>query len=283
MKKLFCGMFTLAVFISACGKKDDTGPAVDGKDSIPVIEKGSLIKTITEGSYIETYEYDANNKLIKSIRGFESPSTYNYIYTDGLLTKITETNLPSGFNNMWVYGMVYNGSVLSKILSYDLIPSNSGNPTNEPPKVDSVTYYANNKIKALYTFSGYGEPRGLMAIDSVIWDSKGNIEKMLLYKNDNNTGFELLSTTTCTYDDKKNPFAKNLGALFMGNGGIYYELVRFSANNPLTVKTTSSGNYFSTTSYNYEYNTLGYPTKSTVAEKTNESEYTRTYTFGYYN
>lgn len=289
MKKLFCGMFTLAVFIAACGKKDDTAPViptvptVDGKDSIPVIEKGLLIKTITEGSITQTYEYDVNNKLTKSTNGSQSPSTYNYTYTNGLLTKITETNVGSGFNNMSIYGMVYNGSTLSKILRYDLVQYNPDNKTNEPAYVDSITYYANNKIKALYTFSGYG-PRTLVTADSAIWDSKGNIEKILFYGTPNNKGLELFSTITYTYDDKKNPLAENPGALFMAGVGYGFELIKFSTNNPLTATTTYvSGNSVATRAYTYEYNTLGYPTKTTVAEKMNGNEHARIYTIGYYN
>lgn len=274
-------MFTLAVLASACGKKDDTSPIVDGKDSIPVIKKGLLIKTITEGSNSEAYVYDADNKLIKSIARPQS-SLFNYTYRNGLLTKITEINAAAGFNNIPVYGMVYNGLVLSKILRYDLILYNPDNTTNEPAYVDSITYYANKKIKALYTFSGYG-PRTLVTADSAIWDSKGNIEKILFYSAPNNNGLELFSTITYTYDDEKNPLAANPEAMFIAGVGYGFELIKFSTNNPLTATTTYVSGAIATRTYTYQYNILGYPAKTTIVEKMNGTVHERTYTIGYYN
>lgn len=236
MKKLNYLIIVLlgsAVIFSSC-KKDEE------EEEAPAVIKCYLKSgTDSEGSY--TITYNSSNQATKHTNTTKNENT-SITWNAG---KVSEVVMDSAGNNQMKMTIGYTGSQIQKIKIYQYSGS-------------SWSYVAN--MHFVYNTDGkIIEKKTTDTTDATTYE-----KEVYTYTGNNITtivetdGSGSSTTTTLTYDDKKNPM--------YGMGLEMFESDFISVNNVLTE--VEGGN---TTTYTYEYNSNGYPTKSTGSNGDNET------------
>lgn len=117
------------------------------------------------------------------------------------------------------------------------------------------------------------------------YDSQNNIKETNLSTSTDNSTYNLIETRLYTYDSKVNPLKKVIERLSLGNFYVcpsysfsLFETIKFnylsayafhfSSNNNLThITIVASGGTITNASYEYTYDTAGYPTKVIITDE----------------
>jgi YD repeat-containing protein len=239
MKKFNFIMCALAItgtlFISSCGKDDDDDSKGNAKQVSALVssdsdgDKDSIVFTYNASGVLtkaEDYDIATTKELIYSM---------DFEYKDNKMVSITSYEW-DGTTKSWddKDSISYDSNNRPEKL-YDFYYS-SGKPVLSS-YVTTITYNSNDlPVKYTYDSDEY---------QTCEYDGNSNVIKALDYYND-----VLYYSNTFTYDTKKNPFKGNY--CFMGEFSFY------NTNN--CTADVEAG--FSTT-YTYEYDSDGYPTKVT--------------------
>ncbi len=249
--------------VSSC-KKDD--PKDSGNNPTPAEIKCYVTKTKLDNVNHQQYVYNANNRL-------ERINTYAHDGTTiGEHTKITYDGSGRATRiedyedtDMTSYTTVeYNSNNMptkARIYSYQ----DSTGTMGEVAQLTNV-YNGNQVTRTNIYFVSNGVPM-LFAYQEYTY-ANGNIVTEKSYFADEFGKGELTSTTTYTYDNKKNPY-------MVLNLPIIYGVTAMSNNN-VTQSSSLSAMTGSTTTENitYQYNGTGYPTSavSTTSEGTTTTD-----------
>lgn len=226
------------------------------KDEEPTKTYYITALTDTAGNDLGTFQYDADNKLIRF--GAGSSSNYNFFYSGG---KMIVRNYVSSGTVQEVDSFFYDGSNrISRVEGYDGANTKvktttfayNGDGTLNTATVDFVSLLTNDMLYE-YTYSG-----GNTA-------TRTSSEKDLgTYKM--NSKVEFLGL-----DDKNNPFVSIYKDYLIDQFGLFY-FVWAGNHNPTSGKQTeydiTTGNPTSVASATtaYEYNEGNYPTKTTSVQ-----------------
>lgn len=224
-------------FILAVGCKKDKGPQ-------PVI---TLLAQSVTSSETTTYTYDENNKVTGYVVENIVPD-YNYtaVFTynsSGQLTEVRYNPANSIEDTKDVYS--YNASgQLSTIESYYV--------TNVYSSIYAkyeADYGTAGKV-SVYKFSSAGTGTAYLNTEYIL-DSKGNVVQQLTY---NISGNVIVTTENSLFDNKKAAGASLPQTGFVQN-----------VNNYGKVTVTATGGMPGVTTYSYEYDADGFPTKRTAS------------------
>lgn len=200
-----------------------------------------------------SYEYDNTGKLTRyRFFGFEPTAStlieqrhFDFTYTDGNLEKI-EGFLTDATTPYIKYTYQYNGAKVAKITE-----NNYAAGINSEAVFSSPT---STSIKVAYTFSNGGSFEYEFVTDG-----------LNIVSDKTTRGAQLCSDGEYTYDQHPNPF-KTLGY-------VDYLQLNVSSNNRLTEEVNYVGCAFPTLipeSYEYTYNSDGYPVEVTTKYKSND-------------
>lgn len=235
-KTIFNTLITLwlCIALAACSKDDDNPPT----------EKQTyLSKTITSSS-TTTYQYDQNNRAISSTVEFGSSPLSNY--------SSTYTYNSSGQLTEWLIDYANSTDNTKLVYSY-----------NGDGKIsETKTYVVSGSTSTLYrtTTPGYATPGKISVMTlnegdlmpykeyDYFLDAKGNVTRQIQYSG---LGSTLSTVEYLGYDDKNSPGLS-----------IPRTNVTSSPNNFSTHKSTDASGTITTT-YTFEYDADGYPTKRT--------------------
>lgn len=242
------------LFLSVCDKKEVE----------PVLPKGCLLKSITDGYEKLNYIYDDQGKVLSvrvvptSIIKFNERKI-EYEYDDERIKKINVYILVFGELQLHQFVTVdYNANNnISKLSWYALMTSPENkfylnedilseyNAANQVVKQTEITYNTNGDITAT-------------DVNLFEYDSKGNLIKRVENANkDKPSEIKFIK-----YDNKFNPYlATNLYDLLCAADDIQ------TRHNPLYLETSSGG----TITYAYEYNAQGLPIKEDMTSSFNST------------
>ncbi|MHB8338961.1 MAG: hypothetical protein ACYDEE_16220 [Ignavibacteriaceae bacterium] len=246
----------LLFFLSSCKKNDLVSPN-------NISPQKQLTKIVQDANNYSTLAY-ANNKLSQyqsvsdskisnlvtlNYNGQNKPQTEYYTFqTEELLKKY------------------YYGSS-SNLDSTDIMLKDSTNNYN----LDGHLKYYYNSLNQLIKIEQYDTKYNLLFTTDYSYDGNGNISERQLYSSN---GFNN-EVTTMKYDDKINPWY-NL------KGWFHYD-ISMSKNNLISYSTTNSNNNIANAeaTYNYTYDSDGYPVSVNIVVTTNNVKNNITEKFEY--
>ncbi|RCU44997.1 hypothetical protein EIZ47_01935 [Chryseobacterium lacus] len=250
MKNFIMKAFVIASVTSVISCTNDNDP-------LPIVPTGGLVPKTIERSYSQgwptstvTYTYDGNKIKEININPQVDVSKGKFTYTGDNITKLEVFSGPN-FTPYTVSTFEYANDKLSKVTSIYNSNTTVRNYTyNTDGTVTEVTTGAYNSNKK-YTLSS------------------GNIAKTEYLDNNGN----VVSTDTATFDAKNN-IHKNITGLskIFNLEGLFWDLIQADANNRLTYNQGTMN-----TTYTYEYNSEGYPTKRVETKGTNTTTSVITY------
>jgi hypothetical protein len=278
MKQNLLLLFSVIVIaFSSCEKSYSPGGVTSGGSSSGGTTGGGttttsplLLKLVgisgTDTSSIDTYSYDANNRFITysaySKDVTQTPvsiQTTNYIISrnsSGNITQFTQQTITNG---------TAANSPVPHVLHY---PSGSNNCDYEVAKQDigggviyrdSIVFkYSGNVITGYSTYSQIDGiiPYSLYSTTTFTYDSKGNTSLIKLTVLNATGGVSGVADFTYKYDDKNNP-------LNFGNEMIYLGQSMGVTKNNITnydIKIVGSSTTTVNFVFNYNYNSISYPT-----------------------
>ncbi|WP_130735103.1 hypothetical protein [Flavobacterium sp. J27] len=242
-------------------------------------------------------QYNSENKLI----GFETLDPTSSIITkinneitrntNGMVTAIGNTSLT--YNTSKQISSIDDGTGNGQtLLEYDasgrLINQTTNYFSGSITETKNMTYDANNRIIKIIihvvssTINEYYKY-------NLSYNTQNNISEMNLSSSSDNATYNLIETQIFTYDTKKNPFSKIAKNLHFGSFYInpsypfsLFQTIKFNyisayalqwtSNNNLTHTTiVAPGGTISNASYEYTYNTEGYPTKVIITDEDGEN------------
>lgn len=225
----------LIAIIFSCSKDDDNGSNV---------ELQTLLKKSITNSQTTTYTYDGNNRATRFDAVFTNPvSNYSGFYTynnSGQVSEVLYDTESSADDTKNVY--FYNGSgQITKIETYLV----SGGVSTLDSKSEAI-YTTPEKI------SVYKTPSGEVPHLSVEYflDTNGNTTSQLSYTPE---GFLIVTTENSDFD-----------TMHISSRSLPITSFVRNVNNYGTVTVTPTGGSTSISTYTYEYNSDGYPTKRTT-------------------
>lgn len=219
------------------------------------------LKSIQRGSLTTTYAYDSQNRLssISNSDGGLAVVAYGdpdkkYVTTDAEAAKTyfvsftSASNQAKGNGNITPYPLVLDGASFLAI-QYNLVNSKIA----YSPRIRDYSYTF-DATKHLSVFSDYNDSSGP---DLNTFEYSYTSENITTEKFSMAAGHGDVGTNTYVYDDKINPF--------FGLFDTSIEVVqRFSRHNVLSsVYVSNRGSATITSTYEYEYNQQGLPTKRT--------------------
>ena len=241
-------LILLAVIaFSACSKSSDDEPTLP---TTKQLYPAKVVEKEADGTIFQetTYEYDSQNRLVKSIstennKEYTEVYTNSYIYSSNGLAEITKTckygSEPERYNGKIVCNYV--GGVLTTIFEYDPGDVDAFNK-------DTLFYQAGNRRPYIVK-----QHNGLEK-NEITYDAAGNIATVK-YTDDVKA-----NVTTFSYDTKHPHFSWCLPNPSVLDGSFRYC--------PLETKVvgTEKGvtTYNEVNTFAYEFNADGYPTKVTV-------------------
>lgn len=225
----------LLIWFASCSS-DDNG------DGQPL--QTLLSKRITSTETI-SYTYDNNNRATGYTTeniGPENNYTATYMYnSSGQLVEVIYNPANSIEDTKVVYSYNNNGQISTIETSYV-----SGSLSSPVSKYEA-DYSTVGKV-SVYTFTMAGTGTPYLSTEYYL-DVNGNIESQLSY---GASGLLIVTTENSGYDDKKTASASLPDEDFVRN-----------VNNYGTVTVTPTGGTPSVSTFTYEYNDDGYPTKRT--------------------
>ncbi|MCK7588954.1 hypothetical protein M0G43_00050 [Subsaxibacter sp. CAU 1640] len=223
------------VLLTSCSKDDD-----GGNQPLQTL----LSKRITSTETI-SYTYDNNNRATGYSTENISPEnnfivTYNY-HSSGQLAEVIYNPANSIEDTKVVYSYNNNNQISRIETSYV-----SGSLSSPVSKYEA-DYSTPGKVSVFrYTMAGTGTP---YLNTEYYLDANGNVESQLSYSA---SGLLIVTTENSNYDDKK-----------IASASLPDEDFVRPINNYGTVTVTATGSAPSVSTFTYEYNDDGYPTKRT--------------------
>ncbi|MFT3738790.1 MAG: hypothetical protein QM786_08520 [Breznakibacter sp.] len=254
---VYAFMTASAVFVSSCSDDDDDNPTASVKQILAVVksepneaEHDSIVFSYnTNGELVQTDEYLVSGSSITKTG--ENKFTYK---TGKLVSVETFEREGSAMVKSDKDSISYDdNNRIEKI--FDFSVADDEFVLNDYTTI--VTYNDNSSLPSRYTFDTYG-------YQDYEYDARNNIVKLKDYDNGVLDGIDIY-----TYDTRKNPFK--------GNYLMVNELEFFNTNNILTV---TGEDYRQVRTY--EYNSEGYPTKTTLVETYPDSTEEYSYTLKIY-
>lgn len=268
--KIRFALLCLFVLALGCSKKNDPAPVT-----------GCQVSSITTaftggGQWSQKYTYSGNSvsSLQFQVVDNTSTTTSNFTYTydgSGRLTQVALVGTPQA-SDMASATITYSGTSTYPSVVKATLGDGSYNQT---------TYTYNSTQQVTQSVSNYFDASSNTTTSSYQTFSYPNTTTMNYSTVENYPGLPAdgkasVATFEYTYDTKSNPLSGYdlVGATFS------------TTNNVLTYKATShtdSGDFSSTTTYTYLYNSKGYPTKKTYPFTNLDPNSTVTITFSYTN
>ena len=256
MKKTIL-FLSLAMIAAACSKSSD-----DAIPSSKNLYPSKIVETNGDAVSTTTYEYNTQNRLVKSIETdnykdiITTITTKTYTYTNDLLSEII-SNQTSG-TDVTIYRSVLNyvHGELTTIFEYN------GTETAVTSNKDSLFYNGGNFPNIIRQHNGFEN-------NILTYDLVGNKMTILYSDKQNNS-----SETTFTYDTNHRHYTWCIPSPTYIQGQFGYC--------PTQIKETWKENgivsFSGTTTFSYAFNADGYPTKVT---KTDLDAHTETYDITY--
>lgn len=247
MKKIFAFLIIAGV-LASCSKDDNGG---DGPSPSALLVK--KISSTNSGETLEgRFEYDGN-KLRKAV------------YTGVSDEEDVQMTLTA----------TYSGNKITKL---------SMNMDGEGTISNTYTYDGDRLIKEVSAWEGYGSTTYLYTWENDnkvrrspedqpnyyedFYFENGNLVKVVDYFGGS------IWKTEATFDNKNNPFSGIEGFQFLVDENMFSQ----SRNNPLQEKLYADDTLVETTTYEYDYNSAGYP----IVVRENDDEGLTTTTITYY-
>lgn len=229
MRRLFA-LLVIAGVLASCSKDDNGGG--DGPSPSALLVK-KISSTDADGSLEGNFEYDGNK-----------------------LRKAVYTGVSDEENIQMTLTATYSGNKITKL---------SINMSDEGAISNTYTYDGDRLIKEVNTWEGYGSTTYLYTWESDdkvrrspedqpnyyedFYFENGNLVKVVDY-----FGGGVWKVET-TYDDKHNPFSGIEGFQYLVDENMFSQ----SRNNPLKENLYVDDALVETTTYEYDYNSAGYP------------------------
>lgn len=270
--KIRSALLSLLVIAFSCSKKNDPAP------SASACLLSSSTTTFSDGStWVEKLSYNSSN-IVSSMQfqvtngGSTTSANYNYTYDgSGRLSKLTfvGTAQASDYSSIDITysGSSANPSTIKVTLgdgSYSLT-TYTYNSTNQVTQSVNV-YFDQSSNTTSNSYRTYSYPNTTTL----------NVSSAENYVGLPADGGSSISTDEYTYDDKSNPIAG-------------YDVIGATVattNNVLTHKSTAhtnNGDFSSTVTYTYSYDSKGYPVKKTYLFTNIDPNSTVTITYSYTN
>jgi YD repeat-containing protein len=265
-------ILSLLVITFSCSKKNDPAPATSG-----CLLSSSTTTFSDGGSWLEKLNYNSSN-VISSMQfqvtsgGSTTSANYNYTYDgSGRLTKLTLTGTAQASDYSSI-DITYSGS--STYPSTIKVTLGDGS-------YSQTTYTYNSSNQATQSVNTYFDQSSNTTSNSYRTYNYPNTTTLNVSSIENYVGLPgdggaSISTEEYTYDDKNNPM-------------VGYDVIGATlatTNNVLTHKSTThtnNGDFSSTVTYTYSYDTKGYPVKKTYLFTNIDPNSTVTITYAYTN
>lgn len=236
----------LVAFVGVgCSTKESIGPSLC---YLTAVQFESTQITVT-------YSYDDSHRIIsaKEVNGKTNTTlTSEYAYDNN--NRVTSITYSNGEKDTYTYDT--EGKVTSRTVTdntgYGLIEIFTYNESNQLMRKEN--YSVVGAIKTLVLTTDYEYPNSSMRNPSLVTISVGS-----------GASLTAVQTNEYTYDNKKTPESMTTFS------------PEATTNNVLEVTTTYIGEPAAITTYSYNYNTKGYPTR--CVQTTESGSYTNTYSY----
>ena len=239
-KTILCG--ALAVVAFGCSDKNDD-PIPSSKNLYP----SKIVKTEGDAVSATIYEYDAQNRLIKSIETDNykdiTTTTVTYTYTNNLLSEVRSVQTATNEETIYRSVLNYVNGQLTTVFEY------SGSETTTSNR-DSLFYNGGTLPNIVKQHNGFES-------NTLTYDLVGNKMAVMYSDKQNKTG-----ETTLSYDTNHRHYTWCIPTPTDILGQFAYCPTRvegtWTQDGIVTAKET--------TSFSYTFNADGYPTKVIVSE-----------------
>jgi hypothetical protein len=267
LSKLIYLSISLLIIVIACGKKEIL--LLKEKEGIVATQKLCYLKSADHGhGIIYNFSYDTKNQLTQ-IDGFPD---FDFItYENGLAKKATNS-----YDKTYYVGFDYNTK--EALAQINFVGKDSRGKAFE---FKSLVY--TNTKKQIEKIDLLLPVFNEVVVTKIDYDANGNIKKIGLIEN----GKTKTILENLTFDDKKSPYLNTPFANVMAYFVIFSATIGaenttyFSNKNNATSSKIYSDNGDVVYSYKYEYNDMGYPTKTSITRKAGGKEETYQEAFVY--
>jgi YD repeat-containing protein len=253
--KNFLALALSALVLFSCSKEDDK-PTTPNDPTNPGSQKciiTSAIETESSGTYEILFDYNGQRQITKASYkedGVLETSTDVFEYNSGgRISKITEMD-GTTVDGFTTYTYNSDGLLIRRESHYS-------NTTGGQPTLQTIRTYEYDNNKKLVRFNSYdgATPTVVEGYSTYTYPSSNTATEKSFYSQSSGGTPTLTSTTNYTFDDKKSP---------QQILGVFWEDEFVSEHNITREEYISaSGGTPDVSTYTYEYNAEGFPTKMT--------------------